>query len=105
MIGAFFLLNVILAVIVQAIDSIDEVKDKAQAKHDRFIKQSLDRRKYQDMKKGIIKTETSSVLSKIEIQPQDHIELMKKSSSHPTPEMNKEQRMQSELSGNNIVDM
>ena len=45
MIGAFFLLNVILAVIVQAIDSVDEVNDKKNAQHNRRIKLSLDRRK------------------------------------------------------------
>ena len=45
MIGAFFLLNVILAVIVQAIDSVDEVNDKKNAQNNRRIKLSLDRRK------------------------------------------------------------
>ena len=45
MIGAFFLLNVILAVIVQAIDSVDEVNDKKNAQQNRRIKLSLDRRK------------------------------------------------------------
>ena len=45
MIGAFFLLNVILAVLVQALDNVDEVKYAVDAKHNAFINRSLDRRK------------------------------------------------------------
>ena len=70
MIGAFFLLNVILAVIVQAIDSIDEVNDKANAKNNREIKLSLDRRKIQQINQrlSISSRKDSKIL---DMQPQD----------------------------------
>ena len=50
MIGAFFLLNVILAVLVQALDNVEEVKYAADAKHNAFIHQSLNRRRKQEAK-------------------------------------------------------
>ena len=72
MIGAFFLLNVILAVIVQAIDSVDEVNDKANARNNREIKLSLDRRKIQVLGQRLsISSRKGSESKIIDIQPQD----------------------------------
>ena len=45
MIGAFFLLNVILAVLVQALDNVDEVKYAVESKKNAFIRQCIERRK------------------------------------------------------------
>ena len=54
-IGSFFLLNVILAVLAEALNDADKRQLEAQAKQDRYIKNSLDRRKLQDEKSGKIK--------------------------------------------------
>lgn len=52
MIGAFFLLNVVLAVLVQALDNVEEVKYAADAKQNAFIHQSLARRRKQEAKEA-----------------------------------------------------
>lgn len=44
-IGSFFLLNVILAVLAEALTKVDEIQHKSEAKKSREIAQSLERRR------------------------------------------------------------
>ena len=44
-IGSFFLLNVILAVLAEALRNIDEVQQKAETKHNKKIGRSMERRR------------------------------------------------------------
>lgn len=48
MIGAFFLLNVILAVLAEALHKVDAIEKRHQAKLDRDVYMSLKRRELQD---------------------------------------------------------
>ena len=50
MIGSFFLLNVILAVLAEALTNVDVIQQNAEAKQNEAINRSLERRRLQDEK-------------------------------------------------------
>ena len=57
MIGSFFLLNVVLAVLAEALENIEKIQQDTDAKQNSFIAKSIYRRKKQDIKNGKIAAE------------------------------------------------
>lgn len=74
MIGSFFLLNVILAVLAEALTNVDVIQQNAEAKQNEAINRSLERRRLQD-EKALRKKEGKDSLTNSE-----------RASHNPTPD-------------------